>query len=113
MIQNIKKGLIWVIITLMVSVALVTIALNRGKTINVVWLVMATISMYVIVYRFYICFIVDKALEFNTRRLIPSVRRDDGLDYITTNRWVFFRLSHFATITRAGPLAGGMSYRLR
>ena len=39
------------------------------------------------------------------RRATPAVLRNDGLDYVPTDRWVVFG-HHFAAIAGAGPLVG-------
>ena len=38
-------------------------------------------------------------------RATPAVRRNDGLDYVPTNKYVLFG-HHFAAIAGAGPLVG-------
>src|SRR6202451_4218419 len=38
-------------------------------------------------------------------RAPPSVLRNDGLDYVPTDKWVVFG-HHFAAIAGAGPLVG-------
>ena len=38
-------------------------------------------------------------------RAPPSVLRNDGLDYVPTDKWVLFG-HHFAAIAGAGPLVG-------
>jgi carbon starvation protein len=61
----------------------------------------------VISYRFYASFIAAKILALDPRRVTPSVRVNDGIDYDPTNKWVLFG-HHFAAIAGAGPLIGPM-----
>ena len=58
-----------------------------------------------IAYRFYSTFIAEKALGLDDSRPTPAVRRNDGLDYVPTDKYVLFG-HHFAAIAGAGPLVG-------
>ena len=51
------------------------------------------------------CFIADTVLGLDARRRTPAHRRNDGLDYVPTNKYVLFG-HHFAAIAGAGPLVG-------
>ena len=82
-----------------------TVALHRGETINALWLVTASVCVYLVAYRFYSQFIAEKALGLDDSRVTPAVRRNDGLDYVPTDKWVLFG-HHFAAIAGAGPLVG-------
>jgi carbon starvation protein len=81
------------------------VALRRGEPINAIWLVAAAISVFVIGYRFYGTFINNKVLQLDPSRATPAVLRNDGLDYVPTDKWVVFG-HHFAAIAGAGPLVG-------
>jgi carbon starvation protein len=95
----------WLALAILGAFCLGTIALNRGETINAVWLVTATVSILMIAYRFYSRFIADKVLQLDGSRATPAVRRNDGLDYVPTDKYVVFG-HHFAAIAGAGPLVG-------
>jgi carbon starvation protein len=97
--------LAWAVLALIGAFCLGTIALHRGETINAVWLVAASTSIFFIGYRFYSRYIADKALGLDPTRATPAVRRNDGLDYVPTDKWVVFG-HHFAAIAGAGPLVG-------
>ena len=96
---------VWLLVALLGAFALGTIALNRGETINAVWLVIAAVCVYLIAYRFYSLFIAKTVMELDPRRQTPAVRHNDGLDYVPTNEYVLFG-HHFAAIAGAGPLVG-------
>lgn len=81
------------------------IALDRGESINAIWLVSAAIAVLTIAYRFYSRYIAVTALGLDPNRATPAVRRNDGLDYVPTNKWVVYG-HHFAAIAGAGPLVG-------
>jgi hypothetical protein len=63
-------------------IALGTIALNRGETINAVRLVIAAVFTYLIAYRFYSLFIATKVLQVERNRATRAARHNDGLDYV-------------------------------
>jgi carbon starvation protein CstA len=96
---------VWIVVALLGAFSLGTIALHRGETINALWLVTAAICVYAIAYRFYSRFIAEKALGLDDSRPTPAVRRNDGLDYVPTDKYVLFG-HHFAAIAGAGPLVG-------
>ena len=97
--------IIWVSIALIGSIALGGIALNRGESINALWLVTAALCVYTISYRFYASWIATKVLLIDPTRATPAERLNNGHDYIPTNRWIVFG-HHFAAIAGPGPLVG-------
>lgn len=103
--NSVASKLGWLVLALIGAFCLGTIALHRGETINAVWLVAASTSIFFIGYRFYSRYIADKALGLDATRATPAVRRNDGLDYVPTDKWVVFG-HHFAAIAGAGPLVG-------
>src|SRR5580700_12296311 len=103
--MSIQKKLVWAAIIVLGAVSLAIIALTRGEPVNAAWLVVAAVCIYLIAYRFYGLFIANKVLGVNAARQTPAYRRNDGLDYVPTNRYVLFG-HHFAAIAGAGPLVG-------
>jgi carbon starvation protein CstA len=95
----------WIAIAAIGAISLGTVALHRGETINALWLVTASICVYLLAYRFYSVFIAEKALGLDDSRKTPAERRNDGLDYVPTDKYVLFG-HHFAAIAGAGPLVG-------
>ncbi|KAI3484494.1 hypothetical protein L1887_52584 [Cichorium endivia] len=85
--------------------ALGYIALNRGEQINALWIVVASVCIYLIAYRFYGRFIAKNVLGVDATRMTPAVRHNDGLDYVPTDKKVLFG-HHFAAIARSGPVGG-------
>ncbi len=96
---------LWALIALTGAGALATIALQRGETINALWIVVAAIAVYLIAYRYYSLFIADRVASLDPSRPTPAMRNNDGLDYVPTNKYVLFG-HHFAAIAGAGPLVG-------
>ncbi|HEX8433633.1 carbon starvation CstA family protein [Archangium sp.] len=103
--SRIATKLGWALVVVLGAFCLGTVALHRGETINATWLVVASVCVFLVGYRFYSRFIADKALELDPTRATPAQRRNDGLDYVPTDKWVLFG-HHFAAIAGAGPLVG-------
>ena len=97
--------LLWAVVAILGAVALGIVALTRGEPVNAAWLVVASVCIYFIAYRFYALFIANKVFGVDIKRQTPAYRHNDGLDYVPTNRYVLFG-HHFAAIAGAGPLVG-------
>ena len=103
--MSVQSKLIWAAVVVLGAVSFGVVALTRGEPINAAWLVIAAVCIYFISYRFYGLFIAKKVLGADATRQTPAYRRNDGLDYVPTNRYVLFG-HHFAAIAGAGPLVG-------
>ena len=99
------KALVWVAVGLAGAGALAAIALHRGEALNSTWFVVAAVCCYLVAYRLYSAFISAKLLALDDTRATPAERRDDGRDFVPTNKWVLFG-HHFAAIAGPGPLVG-------
>ena len=95
----------WALFAVLGAICLAVIALHRGESINALWLVAAALCVFFIGYRFYGRYIGDAALRLDPTRATPAQRRNDGLDYVPTDKYVLFG-HHFAAIAGAGPLVG-------
>jgi carbon starvation protein len=102
---NLRSVLIWSAVAIAGAVSWGVLALSRGEEISAVWLLVAAIASYVIAYRFYARFIVNKVLRVDDRRATPGERLDNGIDYQPTDRRILVG-HHFAAIAGAGPLVG-------
>lgn len=96
---------ILIILAVLGAVALAYIALNRGEAINAMWIVVAAVCVYLVAYRLYGLFISNTVLQADSTRMTPAYRRNDGLDYVPTDKNILFG-HHFAAIAGAGPLVG-------
>jgi len=103
--MSMQNKLLWAGVVVLGAVSLAIIALTRGEPVNAAWLVVAAVCIYFIAFRFYALFIANKVLGANPLRQTPAYRRNDGLDYVPTNRYVLYG-HHFAAIAGAGPLVG-------
>lgn len=79
--------------------------MERLNGLNSAVLVVATLCIFAVAYRFYGLFIASRVLKVDPARRVPSESMADGIDYCTTNRYVLFG-HHFAAIAGAGPLMG-------
>ncbi len=95
----------WATIALTGAIAVGGIAMQRGESINSMWLVVAAVCVYALGYRFYSAFIATQVLMLDASRATPAERFDDGRDFMPTHKWVVFG-HHFAAIAGPGPLIG-------
>jgi len=101
----IRKHGPWIILTIAGALAFAVIATARGEHVNALWVIVAAVATYLIAYRYYSLYIARTVMQLDPGRPTPAVRRNDGLDYVPTNRNVLFG-HHFAAIAGAGPLVG-------
>ena len=72
---------------------------------NALPIIIGTLCVIAISYRYYSAFIAAKVLALDDSRPVPSQTMYDGHNYYPTNKWVLFG-HHFAAISGAGPLIG-------
>ncbi|CAM3065279.1 carbon starvation protein A [Sporolactobacillus spathodeae] len=72
---------------------------------HAITIVIGSICILAITYRFYGIFMANKVLRLNDETATPAHTLQDGKNYVPTNRWVVFG-HHFAAIAAAGPLVG-------
>lgn len=103
------KGLVarvgWAAAIVLGVLAVSQVALSRGESLNVLWIVTAAVCIYAIAYRFYAAWIAARVLSIDATRATPAERLSNGRDYVPTHRWVVFG-HHFAAIAGPGPLVG-------
>ena len=68
-------------------------------------IIIGSLCLIAIAYRYYSAFIAAKVLALDDSRPVPSQTMYDGHNYYPTNKWVLFG-HHFAAISGAGPLIG-------
>jgi carbon starvation protein len=96
---------LWALVAAIGALCLGVLATARGESVNALWLVAAAICVYAIAYRFYSLFLAKTVFKLDPARQTPAYARNDGLDYVPTNKYVLFG-HHFAAIAGAGPLVG-------
>ncbi len=105
MMNRIAKILLWVGVSALGVLAVLVSALKRGEPVPAMWLVVAGACAFAISYRFYRIWLVTKVLVFDENRATPALTKNDGKDFVPTNKWVVFG-HHFAAIAGPGPLVG-------
>jgi carbon starvation protein len=103
--KRVVEVVVWTVVAIVAATALAAIALHREEHISATWFVLAAVCSYLVAYRLYSAFIAAKLLALDGTRATPSERRDDGRDFVPTNKWVLFG-HHFAAIAGPGPLVG-------
>lgn len=103
--NRIAKLLLWIGVSALGVLAVLVSALQRGEPVHAMWLVIAGVCSFAISYRFYSVWLVTKVLVFDENRATPALTKNDGKDFVPTNKWVVFG-HHFAAIAGPGPLVG-------
>jgi carbon starvation protein len=103
MASKLGHHLPWLLVGLLGAGAFGVVANTRGEPVGAPWIVVAAVCCYLVAYRYYSLFIAERVMRLDPARPTPAVRRNDGLDYVPTNRYVLFG-HHFAAIAGAGPL---------
>ena len=101
--KKLFKHIPWVILGIIGAFCLSVVALRRGEHVSALWIVVASVSVYLVAYRYYSLYIAQKVMKLDPTRSTPAVINNDGLNYVPTNRYVLFG-HHFAAIAGAGPL---------
>lgn len=103
--KKIAANLFWLILAIAGGWAYLTLATQRGEAINSIYILIAALCTYAIGFRFYSKWIAARVLSLNDRRATPCEVKDDGKDFVKTNKWIVFG-HHFAAISGPGPLVG-------
>ncbi|BES83970.1 inner membrane protein YjiY [Pectobacterium araliae] len=103
--SSILKHIPWMILGIIGAASLGVVALRRGEHVSALWIIVASVAVYLVAYRYYSLYIAQKVMQLDPTRATPAVVNNDGLNYVPTNRNVLFG-HHFAAIAGAGPLVG-------
>jgi carbon starvation protein len=103
--MSLWRKLLWIAVTVLGVMAIAVLALSRGEQVSALWIVIAGMCALSISYRFYSKWLATKVLVLNDERATPALVRNDGKDFVPTNRWMVFG-HHFAAIAGPGPLVG-------
>ncbi|ACT05833.1 carbon starvation protein CstA [Dickeya chrysanthemi Ech1591] len=103
--DKLLRHLPWALLGVIGACCLGVVALRRGEHVSAMWIVVASVAVYLVAYRYYSLYIARKVMQLDANRATPAVVNNDGLNYVPTNRNVLFG-HHFAAIAGAGPLVG-------
>lgn len=101
----VRRHAVWAVFALIAALSLSVIAINRGESVNALWIIAAAVSVHLVAYRYYSRYIARHVMRLDARRATPAVTQNDGLDFVPTPKSVLFG-HHFAAIAGAGPLVG-------
>jgi carbon starvation protein len=96
---------IWTLVVGLGVAAIAVLALARGEAVSAWWMVIATVCVFAVAYRFHSAWLMAKVLTLDELRATPANVHGDGKDFVSTNKWVVFG-HHFAAIAGPGPLVG-------
>lgn len=96
---------LWLGVASLGAGAYATIALRRGEPLNSIYILVAALCTYAVGFRFYSKWIAAKVMMLDDRRATPCEVKEDGHDFVKTNKWIVFG-HHFAAISGPGPLVG-------
>jgi carbon starvation protein len=95
----------WSVVAILGAVSVGMLALARHEPVNALWMVVASVCVFAIGYRFHSAWLMAKVLTLDDLRATPAEVHGDGRDFVKTNKWVVFG-HHFAAIAGPGPLVG-------
>ena len=95
----------WGGVVVLGTASIAVLALSRGEAVSALWMVVAATCVFAVAYRFHSAWLMAKVLTLDELRATPAVVKEDGKDFVRTNRWVVFG-HHFAAIAGPGPLVG-------
>lgn len=72
---------------------------------NGIWLATAALAIFVLGYRFYSKFLAEKIYQLDPEYRTPAHEREDGVDFVPTNKWVVLG-HHFTSVAGAAPIVG-------
>jgi len=99
------KIVLWTLVVLLGVTAIAVLAWSRGEPVSALWIVVAAVCVFAVSYRFHSAWLMAKVLTLDELRAPPAVVKEDGKDYVQTNKWIVFG-HHFAAIAGPGPLVG-------
>ncbi len=99
------KVVVWTLVVALGAGAVGVLAWSRGEPVSALWVVVAALCVFAVSWRFHSAWLMAKVLTLDELRAPPAVVREDGRDFVQTNKWIVFG-HHFAAIAGPGPLVG-------
>lgn len=99
------RVVVWFLVVALGVTAIAVLAWTRDEPVNALWLVVAAVCVFALAWRFHSAWLAAKVLTLDETRATPAVVKEDGKDFVRTNKWVVFG-HHFAAIAGPGPLVG-------
>ena len=70
--KKIFKHIPWVILGIIGAFCLSVVALRRGEHVSALWIVVASVSVYLVAYRYYSLYIAQKVMKLDPTRSTPA-----------------------------------------
>ncbi len=99
------RSIVWFLVSALGAGAIAVLSWSRGEPISALWVVVAALCTFAVSYRFHSAWLMAKVLTLDDLRSPPAVVKEDGKDFVQTNKWIVFG-HHFAAIAGPGPLVG-------
>ena len=104
-LRSLPSIVAWMLVALVGLGCLAFVAFARGEEVSALWIVIASLCVFALAWRFHSAWLMAKVLTISGSRVTPAVRCEDGKDFVPSNKWVVFG-HHFAAIAGPGPLVG-------
>jgi len=78
----------WSAVVVLGTAAIAVLAWSRGEAVSALWMVVAATCVFAVAYRFHAAWLMAKVLTLDETRATPAVVKEDGKDFVRTNRWV-------------------------
>lgn len=104
-LRSLPSIVAWMLVALVGLGCLAFVAFARGEEVSALWIVIASLCVFALAWRFHSAWLMAKVLTISDSRVTPAVRCEDGKDFVPSNKWVVFG-HHFAAIAGPGPLVG-------
>ncbi len=99
------RVVVWFLVVALGVTSIAVLAWTRNEPVNALWLVVASVCVFALAWRFHSAWLAAKVLTLDETRATPAIVKEDGKDFVRTNKWVVFG-HHFAAIAGPGPLVG-------
>ncbi len=99
------RVIVWTLVVALGVASIAVLAWSRGEPVSALWMVVATVCVFAVAWRFHSAWLMAKVLTLDELRATPALVNGDGKDFVQTNKWMVFG-HHFAAIAGPGPLVG-------
>ena len=88
--KKLLKHVPWALLGILGAFCLAVVALRRGEHVSALWIVVASVSVYLVAYRYYSLYIAQKVMKLDPTRATPAVINNDGLNYPNNGGYAVF-----------------------
>ena len=70
--KKLLKHVPWALLGILGAFCLAVVALRRGEHVSALWIVVASVSVYLVAYRYYSLYIAQKVMKLDPTRATPA-----------------------------------------